>query len=121
MPTGFTAPGLGPLEAALRKMREEANSMRDAILDQSAEILVGEAKQEERCPILTGALADSHTWQMGPKEGTRLIGANTYYAAAVHANHESKHHWLLYTVVDLGPGVLEKVTAKVLKEQGGFQ
>lgn len=116
--SGFKVPGLGALQSAMTKVRDQADATRDKILDQSAEILVGEAKQQERCPYLTGALADSHTWTVGPKEATRLIGANTTYAAAVHANHATKARWLLIAVVDLGPGVLERVTQKVLKEQG---
>lgn len=118
--TGLKVTGLSALQSALQKMRDEANDMRDAILDESAELVIGEAKQEDRCPYDWGTLSDSHTWVVGPKEGTRLLGANTDYAAAVHANHASKARWLLIATVDLGPGIIEKVTKKHL-EQRGFQ
>lgn len=117
MPSGFKI-NMKPLQAALEKTRKEAGETRDEALDMAAEIVVSEAKQREVCPYLTGALADSHTWERGPGEGQRTVGANTTYAAAVHARHQTKAQWLLRTIAQRGPEIIRKATAKALKNRG---
>ncbi len=98
---------VGPLVKAMLSLREQSDELLLEAGDQAAEIITGEAKQEDVCPYLTGATSDSHTWVRGPNKGEWTIGVNTVYAAAIHERHPTKSRWLVRTVVERGPRVID--------------
>lgn len=108
---------VGPLQKAIEKTMRETEEARQEALDQAAEIVTGEAKREDVCPYKTGALADSHTWERGPAKDQRTIGANTTYAAAVHARHKEKPQWLLRTVLEKGPEIITKAIEVAMRRR----
>ena len=92
--------GIDELNAELRRQARRAPDMGLESVEIAAESLVSDAQTE--APVRTGFLVDQHIVEVRRPQKDVLIGANTTYAAAVHANHPTKAGWLLNTILANG-------------------
>lgn len=98
-----------------RTMRRIPEDIRQPVLEELAEALVGEAQFD--APIKTGVLKDSHT--VGEFEnGSIVIGVNTNYALAVHETHPSKSRWFINAIARNFRRITRASIRKQLRERG---
>lgn len=98
--------------ATLRGLRDAAPEIRRRAGRRGGEALVGEAQFD--APVKTGALKESHVMDASNPDAVR-IGANTTYAAAVHARHPTKAGWFLSAIVRNGPRIMKAALAEALE------
>ena len=98
-----------------RTIRRIPEDIRQPVLDEVAEALVGEAQFD--APIKTGTLKDSHT--VGEfEDGAVVIGVNTAYAMAVHETHPSRSRWFFNAIVRNFRRITRASIRKQLRERG---
>ncbi|PCI10418.1 hypothetical protein COB72_03455 [bacterium] len=106
---------IADIKAFEKHIRDLGEDMRDGVLIETAEGIVGEAQFE--APVLTGALAESHTVSE-PDEGSIIVGANTPYAMAVHETHPTKAHWFINAINRNFKRISGRAIEKALREGG---
>lgn len=98
-----------------RVMRRIPEDMRQDVLEESGEALVGEA--QVTAPIKTGNLSESH--YVGDfDDGAQIIGVNTDYAMAVHETHPTKKRWFRKAIAKNFRRVIAKSIKRQLKLRG---
>lgn len=105
--TGATLP-IPEMKAMLKRIKREEAPIRQAALRLAAESLNSDAQVD--APVLTGALKEAHIVDHSNPNVPR-IGANTSYAAAVHANHPTKSRWYLAAILGRGAVTLRRALA----------
>lgn len=111
---------LAEMKAMLDDLRRQEQPIRRGASALAAESLNSEAQND--APVRTGVLKEAHIVDLSNPDEPRL-GANTTYAAAVHALHPGKARWYLNAIVANGARVMRKsielVAAKVGRNAGG--
>lgn len=112
--TGATLP-IPEMREMLKRIKREEAPIRRAALRLAAESLNSDAQVD--APVLTGFLKDSHIVDHSNPNAPR-IGANTTYAAAVHANHPTKSRWYLAAILGRGAATLRKALTIAIEAAG---
>ncbi|MCL4221044.1 MAG: HK97 gp10 family phage protein [Phycisphaerales bacterium] len=87
---------LGEMQEMLRRLKDQAEPIREGTLRLAAEALVSEAQMA--APVDTGLLKSAHlVIQVTDQEA--LIGTNTKYALAVHETHPTNKRWFVNAIV----------------------
>lgn len=101
------------LQQGLERLRRQAPELRRRTLARIAEAINSEAQTD--APVKTGFLKESHIVDLSNPDAPR-IGATAQYAAAVHANHETKAGWYQNAIVKHAARIFRAAGRKVLSE-----
>ena len=98
-----------------RTIKRIPEDMRESVLRESGEALLGEAQVES--PVLSGFLSESH--YVGDfEDGAQIIGVNADYAMAVHENHPTKKHWFVNAIRKNFRRVIGRSIRQHLRDRG---
>ncbi len=103
------------MKAMLRQFKQQEEPIRRGALALAAEGINSEAQSE--APIKTGVLKESHVVVKANPDAPE-IGANTTYAAAVHANHPQKARWYLNAFTQHGARIMGNALKLVIDKLG---
>lgn len=115
--SGMELEGFDDLNAAFRKEAANAPELASDILELAAESLVSDAAIE--APKKTGILAQEHFVEMRRSKREAIVGANTNYAAAVHANHPTKAGWFQNVLLGKGLEAIKAAGVVVFRRREG--
>lgn len=99
-------------ERTLKRIPEQ---IREPSLLDLGEGLVGEAQPE--APVLSGHMAESH-YVSDFEQDHVIVGVNTPYALAVHANHPTKSQWFSKAITRNFKRISRAAIRKAFKDRG---